>query len=61
MAGKCEVFLYFLRDRPEREIVVGTHSSWCMALFTLVLDVDSGAQSEADAARLRSFFEICDM
>lgn len=56
MAYRAEAFLHWLRDRPERDIVVGTHSAWLMAVFNVVLDVDSSASSVEEAEHLHSMF-----
>lgn len=40
MTQRAESFLLWLRNRPEREIVVGTHSAWLMAVFNIILQYD---------------------
>jgi broad specificity phosphatase PhoE len=45
MAWRADEFLTWLHDRPEREIVVGTHSAWLMALYNVALEVEAGSES----------------
>jgi broad specificity phosphatase PhoE len=68
MAQRAEdLLLWLLRERPEREIVIGTHSAWLMAVFHIVLTLQpsssilvpnssNGAQSAAaaDKAQIRT-------
>ena len=39
MGNRSDRFLEWLYNRPEKEIVVGTHSAWLMCLTNVVLDV----------------------
>ena len=57
MAQRAEAFLLWLRERPEREIVVGTHSAWLMAVFNIVLQHDTSVNAE----QFTSMFETGEM
>ena len=44
MSHRCASFLQWLGSRPEREVVVGSHSAWLLAVFTVVVDVAPGQE-----------------
>ncbi|CAJ1334131.1 unnamed protein product [Effrenium voratum] len=54
MAQRAHDFLLWLRSRPEKEIVVGTHSGFLMALFNVALDVADESKSYFQTGELRS-------
>lgn len=59
MAQRAESFLLWLRNRPEREILVGTHSAWLMAVFNVVLKYEASTNldyitSMFDTGEMRS-------
>lgn len=64
MSYRAERFLtWLLYERPEREIVVGTHSAWLMAVFNVVLDTDNATDEEGSncSAQLQSMFATGEM
>lgn len=64
MSYRAEKFFFWLlHERPEREIVVGTHSAWLMAVFNVVLDTDSATDTAGNscAEKLQSMFATGEM
>lgn len=57
MAYRADRFLDWLYERPEKEIVVGTHSAWLMALYNVAMEVESSGSSES----LKTFFRTGEM
>jgi broad specificity phosphatase PhoE len=47
MAHRADGFLQWLGTRQEREVVVGTHSAWLTALFTIVLQLQGNDDENA--------------
>lgn len=53
MAHRAHDFMLWLRARPEKEIVVGTHSAFLMAVFNVALEIGEDS--------MKSFFKTGEM